>query len=239
MSRPLVVLAFLLLVAAGLSMRTPDDHGGLEPTPLVANPHFSPQSRDQRSASLRSPRTTPSRSDQHIPILDSLTVEPLIDSHPVLEAKAQRVQAGALQRLEELTDELGLTEQQQLGIFPLLARAHPDYSRDLHLVGIPLTSDLAPLGKIAADQRIHKLLTADQLLDLEILSASADVWWTDVIARLEKDLRESTKDPLPPEDPPDHDPSPPDENPPPRPSAPLPSGTRPGNLFDLLERNAP
>ena len=44
-------------------------------------------------------------------------------------------------------------------------------------------------------------------LELEIKSIEADVWWSDVIAHLEMDLKESTNEPLAAGTAPDHDPT--------------------------------
>lgn len=189
------------------------------------------------TTSLRTPLGTLAAPDFSVPILERLAVEPISASHPALEAQAQRVQNGALNRLEELARELDLTERQQLDIFPLLARSHPDYSTHLHLVGVPVSAEFDPLGKVAAERRIFKLLDEDQKLELEFMAAAADVWWTDVIARLEKDLLESTREPVPTGPAPEHDPAPPEEEPPPAPPAIVPSNPRgngQNNLNDLL-----
>jgi hypothetical protein len=169
-----------------------------------------------------------------LPLLETLFVEPGRAGDSILAAQAERVQCGALDRLRELHGELALSDLQLREIFPLLARAHPDYSRDLRLVGVRAVNDLDPLGKLAADRRIHKLLDPEQQLDLEILAASADVWWTDVIARLEKDLAESTREPLPLAPTPEPGPLPAEDIPAPSPLAPPPN-PRSNNLFDLVQ----
>ena len=248
MNRTNLVFGLTLLCLAGAmavlrTERNDEDHAAVsaDRAPGTAAAARTRRPFLERSTSLHHPSH---HAPAHLPLLETLSVEPAGESHPALEAQALRVQTGARNRLQELAEELDLSDRQQIEIFPLLARSHPDYSHTLHLVGIPATSALSPLGKLAAQREIKKHLSFDQQLDLEILAASADVWWTDVIALLEKDLVESTRDPAAgrepterpvPSDFPGDDPSPPNDDPP-APPAVIPPNPRGHNLFDLLQR---
>lgn len=237
MKRTHLILGMMLLfVAAALAVYTTDGPGesglasaqtGEDGLPRGA---ASSTSRRHWSAS-KSPRAS---SGPRSPVIETLRVEPTLE-HPAIEAQADRVETGARNRLEELVNGLQLTDQQQCEIFPLLARSHPDYNGSLRLIGIPSSSRIDPLGKRAAESDISKLLDPDQQLELEIMSLEADAWWTDIIAALEMDLKESTKLPLSTDPAPERDPTPPNEDPPPPAATPPAPSSRPNNLFDLLQ----
>lgn len=232
----LVLGILLLLVAAAVAVYTTREPESGEVT-TAAPPERRTETRTgsphpSRIGHLPSAGPNKGRSEfEQIPVLDTLRVEP---SRPNVAARAARVERGARIRLEEMIDELSLSAHQQRAIFPILARSHPDYDRSLQLVGVPGNIVLDPLGKLAADREIYHKLDPDQQLDLEIAAASADIWWTDVIGRLEQDLIESTRDPVAAGQAPEPDP-PSDEQP--TPAAPNPH--RGGNLLDRLKEESP
>lgn len=228
----------LLLVAAAVAVYTTDGSGERAlPRDSRADHGLSRKANQpDRLDAIHSPAKARRSPGRPVPVIETLYVEPSGLVHPAIEAQALRVQTGARNRLGELIADLNLADQQQLDIFPLLARSHPDYNGNLKLVGVLAGGPLNPLGKLAADQSIREHLDPDQQLELEIKSIEADVWWSDVIAHLEMDLKESTNEPLAAGTAPDHDPTPP-KDPQPTPAAPAPSAAphRGNNLFDLLE----
>jgi hypothetical protein len=137
-------------------------------------------------------------------------------------AQARQTEAGARRRLEELTTQLGLSANQQDKIFPLLVRSSPHYDESLRLAGSERHPG-TPLSRLAADEALHGLLDPYQQVEFELAGAERDLWWSDVISRLEQDLNDSTQ---------------PDTLPAVGNEAPAPNHGG-GNLFDLLNEETP
>lgn len=109
---------------------------------------------------------------------------------PQLMERAREVDALARKRLAALSDQLFLTREQQARIFPLLARSAPAYDESLEIVGGDGTR--SRLTREDAEAGIHELLDADQQAELIESIAEKDLWWADLMARLEDDLARST-----------------------------------------------
>lgn len=146
-------------------------------------------------------------------------VEPLPPAHAEDLAQARQTEAYARHHLAELTARLDLSRKQRDTIFPLLVRSSPHYDRSLRLVG----SEGHPGGALSraeADAQIHELLDPYQQVERELSEAEKNVWWTDVIDRLEDDLHNSTPTgDLPPEN---------------SETTPPPPNHQGGNLFERL-----
>lgn len=109
---------------------------------------------------------------------------------PQLMERAKEVEAAARKRLVALSDELSLTRAQQARIFPLLARSAPTYDESLEIVGGD--GGRGRLTREDAEAGIHEVLDADQQAELIESIAEKDLWWADLMARLEDDLARST-----------------------------------------------
>ena len=123
-------------------------------------------------------------------------------------------------RLDELTAALSLSQHQIDELRPLILRASPGYVEEHQYPSFhPTTSANSPVGppllRPEFEDRLFSLLDGDQQLDYAASIAEREVWWTDIIARLEADLDQQTS---------------PEENlPAPAPSEPTSRGGR--NLF--------
>lgn len=149
-------------------------------------------------------------------------VEPLPPASAEDLAQARQTEAAARKRLAELTEQLALSADQQNKIFPLLVRASPHYDESLRLVGQQQHPG-GPLNRIAADELLHALLDPYQQVELELGEAEKELWWSDVISRLEEDLHNATQpDQLPAAG-----------------SPPPPPAHGGGNIFDLLNEDTP
>jgi hypothetical protein len=145
---------------------------------------------------------------------------------PELMETAEDVEAAARSRLVALTEQLALTRDQQARIFPLLARSTPSYDESLEIVGGD--GRRGRLSKADAEAGIHEMLDLDQQAELIESIAEKDLWWADLMDRLEEDLVQSTE--------------PADGRPPAAGSVPEgaeegavePTSHRGGNLFDLM-----
>ncbi len=117
---------------------------------------------------------------------------------PRLLETAKSVEAAARKRLVALTDQLALTRDQQAKIFPLLARSTPIYDESLEIVGGD--GGRGRLTKADAEAGIHDVLDLDQQTELIESMAEKDLWWSDLMERLEEDLVQSIEsvDPRPP-----------------------------------------
>ena len=141
---------------------------------------------------------------------------------PQFEERAKEVEAAALDRLRALTEQLDLTSDQQAQVFPLLARSTPQYDESLEIAG---GASGGALTRRDAEAGIHEILDADQQGEMIESIAEKDLWWSEVISRLEEDLAQST-DP--------GDGSSPAAGTAPAEEAGVPSSHRGGNLFDRM-----
>ena len=208
-SHRVAVGLLLLLVAGALGLGT-----------LREGKDTSPGSTTFRSSSA-APQRNKSFSVQDIPPHPAhfQRVEPLPPAHAEDLAQARQTEAYARHQLAELTARLDLSRKQREDIFPLLVRSSPHYDRTLRLVG----SEGHPGGALSraeADAQIHELLDPYQQVERELSEAEKNVWWTEVINRLEDDLHNSTPTgDLPPED---------------SETTPPPPNHQGGNLFERL-----
>ena len=145
---------------------------------------------------------------------------------PLLVERAALVEASAHQRLAEMTATHGLTRKQQARIFPLLARSSPHYDEALEITGRRGNNLVVPITRREADREIYELLDAEQQADLDLAEAEKNLWWSSVIARLERDLSDSTQSEQS-SSPPAAASAPPSNSPPP--------GRRGGNPFNRSE----
>lgn len=126
----------------------------------------------------------------------------------------------AVVRLHELTEVLGLSSDQRREVRHFLERSSVSYEESPPIIGVS-GQPLARLTAVQVQEGIHDLLDPLQQAEYEDLLIDEQLWWADVIARLEKDLEQAT-DPVP-------DLVEPEESAPPE--APSHRG---GNIFDLL-----
>jgi len=227
MRRPNLTLGLLLLgvaAAVGFYASQPDTTAPQGRTPAAT------KSISHTRAAESTERASRTRRESHKP----LAIEAPDTDSPELTVRAKRIDAAARARLEALTEQLGLTPGQQRRVYPLLARSNPDYDESLTIRGGILVGPPGRITKTTADEYIQGLLDPDQRLEQEIAAAEDDIWWTHVIATLEKDLVESTNpatDTAPPPESPD---VPASEEP-----RTEPQSHRGGNLFDRMESEDP
>ncbi|MDE0570902.1 MAG: hypothetical protein OSB44_09485 [Verrucomicrobiales bacterium] len=112
-----------------------------------------------------------------------------------LTARALVVEKQANKRLDELTEKLNLTEEQQDFIFPILAKSLPTFHPSLNPDGNNLLSGIKtrvePGSSVPdVEAEIYSILDEDQKIILEEEALDREAWWNDVVALLDE---ESTK----------------------------------------------
>ena len=115
-----------------------------------------------------------------------------------LIARAVIVEEQANNKLQILTSRLGLTEQQQDRIFPILASSSPAFHPILQPEGgIDYLQDsvfgdrktIEPGASVAeVENEIYPVLDAEQKASLEEKAMDREAWWDDIVALLEEDL---------------------------------------------------
>jgi hypothetical protein len=229
MRRPNLILGLLLLgVAAAVGFYTSQPAGNPGPTTVSAasksdTPYRAADPDVRNSRGERTPR-------------EPLSIDVPENESPELTIRARRLDSDSHRRLDALTERLNLTPGQQRRVYPLLARSNPEYDDALRIRGGIIIGPPGRISKAAADEYITALLDPDQLLEQKIAEAKDDIWWTHVIAKLEKDLIDGTNpatDAAAPPEPPEQAAPASDE---PR-SA--PRSHRGGNLFDRMENQDP
>ena len=115
-----------------------------------------------------------------------------------LIARAVIVEEQANNKLQILTSRLGLTEQQQDRIFPILASSSPAFHPILQPEGsIDYLQDsvfgdrkaIEPGASVAeVENEIYPVLDAEQKASLEEKAMDREAWWEDIVALLEEDL---------------------------------------------------
>ena len=234
MKRPHLILGLLLLgVAAAVGFYTS------QPNPRAAPPTTAAVPAANAARNPTSPATAatdlPQRPIHPRPTAaDALRIEPLNPSDAGLVARARRIDDSARGRLELLTEQLTLTTGQQRRVYPLLVRSHPEFDESLQILGGIHVGPPGRISKSTADQFIQALLDPDQMLDSQIAAAQDDIWWTHVIAKLEKDLVEATSPAAATAPPPEPGVAPAIEEP-----RTAPRAHRGGNLFDPVENDEP
>lgn len=149
--------------------------------------------------------------------------------------RVQTVQRDACRQLDRLTEDLALSPEQTRKAFPAIVRSLPGYDPVMSVAG-----GLAAQTPAAATEAIHDMLDPEQQALIEKREVDRQLWWQDILARLEADLVDSTggmcatvtaADPdTPPDSPPAPDPAPADDQ---DRTPPESHGTT--NLFDLMD----
>lgn len=181
--------AVLLMVAVTLAfiiLFKPRERGGVGGIPRGEAELGAPRPLDwSREASARTKR------QRAEPAL--WRVEPGDGATPQLLAQAKQVETVARKRLRDMAERLALTKAQQAEIFPLLARSLPVFDESLTIVDETGRRTGGRLTRRAADEGIHELLDPGQQEELIESIAEKDLWWAEVIFRLERDLERSTE----------------------------------------------
>ena len=115
-----------------------------------------------------------------------------------LIARAVIVEDQANNKLQILTSRLGLTEQQQDRIFPILASSSPAFHPILQPEGGTdyLQQSVFGDGKVIepgasvaeVENEIYPVLDAEQKASLEEKAMDREAWWDDIVALLEEEL---------------------------------------------------
>jgi hypothetical protein len=154
---------------------------------------------------------------------------------PPAEAAAWRTRTAAVenharQHLDRLTTELNLSAAQRAKMFPALVRSAPGFDGRMLIGG----SAAAPATAATAADEIHQTLDPTQQAMVEDQEVNRQLWWQEILGRLESDLINSTggaaPQPAAPAIPAATEPATGDER-----TAPGPRDD--GNLFDLLQGN--
>lgn len=128
-----------------------------------------------------------------------------------------------------MTKELDLTPSQRAKLFPTLVRATPGYDAAMTVGGSaqPGESTMTP------DEEVHAVLNPEQQVEVEDNVVDRQLWWQNIIDRLEADLTNSTGGGVITSDgeviPPGESPDPVDE------SRDAPDPREDMNLFDMME----
>jgi hypothetical protein len=107
------------------------------------------------------------------------------------------VESLAYSRLGELTETLFLDQDQIEKLRPLILRATPGYLPENRYASFqPNASANSPLGppllRSHFEDQLFALLDGEQQLDYAASVAEREVWWSNIIARLEADLENHT-----------------------------------------------
>ena len=155
--------------------------------------------------------------------------EILLASLPPDQRQAWLDRAAAVEReagaqLEKLTANLDLTGTQRGKLFPALVRATAGYDSAMTVGGATVAADTG----LTPAEEIHSLLDQDQQAQVEDKEVQRQLWWQDIIGKLEADLTNETGGA------PATDPSPPAVPAPTAEERVAPEARDDGNLFDLI-----
>ena len=146
-------------------------------TPVTANKTSKPSNADQKNEASQI----------------SNTQKPQL-TRKQLTARALVVEKQANKRLDELTEKLNLTEEQQDFIFPILAKSLPTFHPSLNPDGNNLLNGIktrvepgSPVPDVEAE--IYSILDDDQKMILEEEALDREAWWDDVVALLDSDSK--------------------------------------------------
>jgi hypothetical protein len=123
--------------------------------------------------------------------------------HEELQANVGRVEASALRHLEQLTNDLDLTAEQQSRIFPILVRGSQSYEPGMQIVdgrasngtSTPVSEDVAAAEPLPPDRQqelIEEELDPRQADALVNLSIRDLMIWEELIGDLTKQLDQAT-----------------------------------------------
>jgi hypothetical protein len=146
-----------------------------------------------------------------------------------LKQQARLVQNQAREQLERMTDELDLSTAQRRKIFPMLVRSTPGFDP----TAMQVAGTAPPADPTASpNEEIHASLDPEQQAQIEDKEIDRQLWWQEVISRLESELVDSTGGTdvvVPPAaEPTVEEPVPADERE-------APAARPGGNLLDLIE----
>ena len=139
------------------------------------------------------------------------------------------VSRSASAQLGKMTEELDLTPSQRAKLFPTLVRAIPGYDAAMTVGGSALPGE----STMTPDEEVHAVLNPEQQVEVEDNVVDRQLWWQNIIDRLEADLTNSTGGGVITSDgeviPPGESPDPVDE------SRDAPDPREDMNLFDMME----
>ena len=152
-------------------------------------------SKDSKATLVTANKTSkPSSADQKSkPSQISNTQEPQL-TRKQLTARALVVEKQANKRLNELTEKLNLTEEQQDFIFPILAKSLPAFHPSLNPDGKNLLSGIKtrvePGSSVPdVEAEIYSILDDEQKMILEEEALDREAWWDDVVALLDSESK--------------------------------------------------
>jgi hypothetical protein len=137
--------------------------------------------------------------------------------------RAVAVEHEATAQLEKLSANLDLNSTQRGKLFPALVRATAGYDPAMIVGGATVAADTG----LTPAEEIHSLLNEDQQAQVEDNEVERQLWWQDIIGKLEADLTNETGGPAPDTSAPAA-PVPADEE------RVAPEARDDGNLFDLI-----
>ena len=138
--------------------------------------------------------------------------------------RAAAVETAASAQLEKLTANLDLNATQRRKLFPALVRATAGYDAAMLVGGATVAADTS----LTPAEEIHSLLDQDQQAQVEDTEVQRQLWWQDIIGKLEADLTNATGGA------PATDPSAPAVPAPTAEERIAPEARDDGNLFDLI-----
>lgn len=224
-------LAIAVTLAASITMRN---------APVPANAGDRTASRGAASEVSRRPATAPDRPSSSArsaatrttvrePFKVSLPEEWLATLPPPQRKewldRTAGVEREASRQLEKLTANLDLNSTQRGKLFPALVRATAGFDPVMVVAGGAVATD----PSLTPAEEIHALLDRDQQAQLEDTEVQRQLWWQDVIEKLEADLTNATGGAPLPDAPAPATPAPTDEE------RVAPEARDGGNLFDLIE----
>lgn len=137
------------------------------------------------------------------------------------------VESQANDRLDKLSEQLDLSLSQRGKLFSAVVRSTPGYDPAMVITGVPDrgVTDLTPA------EEIHALLDAEQRESVENEEVNRQLWWQDIIDKLEADLTNTTGGDgmVAPETPAATEPEIPADD------REAPESHEDGNLFDMLK----
>lgn len=110
------------------------------------------------------------------------------DERQEWQARAAAVERKAAEQLDRLTGQLDLSLAQRGKVFPALVRAAPGYDPAMMIGGDPGRS----AGGLTPAEEIHALLDQEQQAAVEDEEVNRQLWWQDLIDKLEADLTRET-----------------------------------------------
>ncbi len=103
-------------------------------------------------------------------------------------ARAAAVEADARARLDVLTDELELTASQRERMFPMLVRSAPGYDPIMFAGGTRVATGPSP----GTSDETRQALESREQAQIDDQEVDRQLWWHDILSRLETDLIDST-----------------------------------------------